>query len=444
MFTISRNIPARILPCCLVALIHIIIVAPACEAAPPLKRIVVLDIRAENDIGVENAGAIATKWLSDSISRISPDARVIPGARAAKLAGLRLPAGADDITPSAAVRLMKSIDSTHLLGGEIFLWKKKYGVTLRLIELPDTGRVRVERSWAESVDEIPKKIEELAALLFAPADKSKAVKKPAAKPRPDKNPAGIRLAGRNGPPPRAQALLGKHPEMVFVPGGEFLMGNDNDSDADNMPVDPSRREGVSRLALLAAEKPRHTRRVKAFLIDKYEVTNAEYKKFRSSHWFPPEKADHPVTGISWHDAGAYADWAGKRLPTEVEWEKAARGTDGRKWPWGDVFERDRCNLGSDTAPVGAYAGDKSPYGALDMAGNAQEWTASPFLAYPGNSSGNVAFDPEKKVVRGSYYGGNDFLARCSMRFCALPGEPGKKPEGLNYAYIGFRCAMDID
>lgn len=432
MLAISLNIPARFLSCCLVVLIHVIIVAPACEAAPPLKRIVVLDIRAENDIGVENAGTIATKWLSDSISRISPDVRVIPGARAARLAGLRLPASPDDITPSAAMKLMKSIDSTHLLGGEIFLWEKKYGVTLRLIELPNTGRVRVERSWAKSVDDIPEKIEELAALLFAPADKSGAVKKSAAKPRPGKS------------PPRAQALLGKHPEMVFVPGGGFPMGNDNDSDADNMPVDRLRREGVSRLALLATEKPRHTQRVKAFLIDKYEVTNAEYKKFRSSHWFPPEKADHPVTGISWHDAVAYADWAGKRLPTEAEWEKAARGTDGRKWPWGDVFERDRCNLGSDTAPVGAYAGDKSPYGALDMAGNAQEWTASPFLAYPGNSSGNVAFDAEKKVVRGSYYGGNDFLARCSMRFCALPGKPGEKPEGLNYAYIGFRCAMDID
>jgi iron(II)-dependent oxidoreductase len=415
-----------------------------CEAAPAPKRVVVLDIRVMNDIGVENADAIVTSWLVDSISRVAPNVRVIPGARAARLARLRLPAGAEDITPRAAVTLMKSIDSTHLLGGEIFLWENKYGVTLRLIRLPDTGRARVERAWADSVDSIPEKIEELAAALFAPGENKKARLNPPAKARPAKAAPEKRAPAKKNLSSRARALLGKHPEMVYVPDGEFQMGNDNDSDADNMPLDPLRREGVSRLALLAAEKPRHTRKVKAFLIDKYEVTNSEYKKFRSSHEFPFEKADHPVTGIGWHDAVAYAEWAGKRLPTEPEWEKAARGADGRKWPWGDIFERDRCNLGSDTAPVGGFPGDKSPYGVYDMAGNAQEWTASPFVAYPGASPENVAFDSAKKVVRGSYYGGNDFLARCSMRFCALPGEPGKKPEGLNYAYIGFRCVMDID
>jgi iron(II)-dependent oxidoreductase len=201
---------------------------------------------------------------------------------------------------------------------------------------------------------------------------------------------------------------------------------------------------VSRFILLAAEKPEQTDYVGPFLIDRYEVTNAEYKKFRSAHEFPPGKADHPVTGISWYDAQAYALWAGKRLPTEQEWEKAARGTDGRKWPWGNIFERGRCNLGAATAPGGSFTGDKSPYGVHDMAGNVQEWTSGDFIPYPGNASKEVGFDQKKKVVRGSYYGGNDFLARCSMRFCALPGAPGAKPEGRNYAYIGFRCAMDVD
>jgi formylglycine-generating enzyme required for sulfatase activity len=196
--------------------------------------------------------------------------------------------------------------------------------------------------------------------------------------------------------------------------------------------------------LLAAEKPEHRVRLGAFLIDKYEVTNAEFREFRSSHEFPPEKGAHPVTGISWHDARAYAEWAGKRLPTEAEWEKAARGVDGRKWPWGNIFKRNHCNLGAEAAPVGDFSGDKSPYGALDMAGNVQEWTASPFIPYPGNSSTSLEFDKTKMVVRGSYYGGNDFLARTSMRFCALPGKPGEKPNGMNYAYIGFRCAMDIE
>ncbi|RJP64323.1 MAG: hypothetical protein C4532_19550 [Candidatus Abyssobacteria bacterium SURF_17] len=232
--------------------------------------------------------------------------------------------------------------------------------------------------------------------------------------------------------------------MVYVPGGEFIMGNDNDSDADNIPADPSRREGIRRRLLLAAEKPEHSVRLEPFLIDRHEVTNAGYKKFRPDHDFPSGKENHPVTGISWHDAHAYAAWAGKRLPTEQEWEKAARGTDGRKWPWGNVFERGRANLGTGTAPVGSFTGDRSPYGACDMAGNVQEWTSSSFAPYPGNTSKEIQFDPSKKVVRGSYFGGNDFLARTSMRFCALPGPPGVKPQGENYSFIGFRCALDVD
>ena len=79
-----------------------------------------------------------------------------------------------------------------------------------------------------------------------------------------------------------------------------------------------------------------------------------------------------------------------------------------------------------------------------MAGNVQEWTSNDFAAYPGNQDNNINFDSKKKVVRGSYYGGNDFLARCSMRFCAFPGIPATKPEGENYKYIGFRCVMDVE
>ncbi|GAB4333202.1 MAG: hypothetical protein Kow0099_05060 [Candidatus Abyssubacteria bacterium] len=398
-------------------------------------RIVVANIRLENDIGVENAETIATQWLIDSIRRVAPHLRLIEAKEAAELARLTTPIAVDEISPSLASSLRKSISATHVLGGSIALWSEQYGVTLRLHTLAG-GPVRIERAWARNVNEIPTTIEKLAETIFSP-------------PRPDApgsntKPDIAKTASSNTIPVKAAKLLEKHPEMVFVPEGEFLMGNDNDSDADNMPVDPARRESTSRLLLLAAEKPEHKPFVNAFLIDKYEVTNADYKKFRPSHEFPQEKGNHPVTGISWHDASAYAKWAGKRLPTEQEWEKAARGADGRKWPWGNIFERGRCNLGSTTAPVGSFEGDKSPYGAYDMAGNVQEWTSSNFVAYPGNAATNLAFDPRKKVVRGSCYGGNDFLARCSMRFCALPGNPGISPKETNYRVIGFRCAMDID
>ncbi|UCD56843.1 MAG: SUMF1/EgtB/PvdO family nonheme iron enzyme, partial [Candidatus Hydrogenedentota bacterium] len=360
---------------------------------------------------------------------------VVVGGQAAESARL----SPKDSVPSVARAAATSIDPTHILDGYVFLWNQKYGLVLRLIELSNAGRIRVERVWAESSDDIPAKIEYLVRLLFSPPSRKESPQIPAAQ-----RTGGEPEMGESEVPPVAAWLLRKHPEMVYVPGGEFSMGNNDDSDADNMPVDPSRREGVSRFVLLAAEKPEHVVNVKPFLIDKYEVTNAEYKKFKPTHNFAPEKASHPVTGVSWYDAQAYAAWAGKRLPTEQEWEKAARGTDGRKWPWGNIFRRGQCNLGTGTAPVGSFEGDKSAYGAYDMAGNVQEWTSSNFTAYPKNTWKHVNFDARKKVVRGSYYGGNDFLARCSMRFCALPGAPGVEPQGENYAFIGFRCAMDVD
>jgi formylglycine-generating enzyme required for sulfatase activity len=153
------------------------------------------------------------------------------------------------------------------------------------------------------------------------------------------------------------------PEMVLIPAGEFLYGR-------------------KKKKVILPE----------FWIDKTPVTNAEYARFVADtghkppkHWkgkAPPKKiADHPVTYVSWPDARAYAKWAGKRLPTEKEWEKAARGSDGREYPWGDGFDPNRCNTKESgigkTTPVGKYSpqGD-SPYGCVDMAGNVQEWTAT--------------------------------------------------------------------
>jgi len=402
------------------------------------KKITVLNVRIENDIGVENASSIATEWLIGSIIRAAPDIRVVREREAAELARLRTPLSADALSPPVVRALRKSINSTHVLAAGVFLWNRKYGITLKLVDLSSPDVPRIERTWAESVDDIPARIEDMVFLLFSPRSGSAASER--AK-RPERRQPEAKEGAYSS---RVSALLEAHPEMVYVPGGKFVVGNNNDSDADNIPLDPSRREGVSRLVLLAAEKPEHTIHVKPFLIDRYEVTHAQYKKFRTNHEFPTEKADHPVTGISWYDAQAYALWAGKRLPTEQEWEKAARGDDRRKWPWGNVFERGRCNLGAGTAAAGSFKGDESPCGAYDMAGNVQEWTASDFLPYPGNTSKDVDFNPKKKVVRGSYFGGNDFLARCSMRFCALPGAPGVEPDGRNYAYIGFRCAMDAD
>jgi len=182
-------------------------------------------------------------------------------------------------------------------------------------------------------------------------------------------------------------------EMVRVPAGKFLYGEDEKQ----------------------VELPE-------FWIDRAPVTNAEYARFvaetghrRPEHWkgrTPPKKiADHPVTYVTWHDATAYAKWAGGRLPTEQEWEKAARGTDGRIYPWGDEPPNERrCNFGrnvGDTTPVGQYSpqGD-SPYGCVDMAGNVWEWTASE-SEYGGRVlCGGAFFTVDSDVRCGARAGGN--------------------------------------
>jgi formylglycine-generating enzyme required for sulfatase activity len=165
--------------------------------------------------------------------------------------------------------------------------------------------------------------------------------------------------------------------MVLVPAGEFTMGSPSD---DNWAEND--------------EQPQRVMFLPTFYIDQLEVSNLEYKRFiDATGWRPPPSwqegiyADGaefvPVTDVTWWDASAYAHWAGKRLPTEAEWEKAARGTDGRRFPWGAEFDPVLANNDKTLLPVGAKgSAGASPYGAVDMAGNVAEWTASVYAPYP--------------------------------------------------------------
>lgn len=216
--------------------------------------------------------------------------------------------------------------------------------------------------------------------------------------------------------------------MAFVPGGEFMMGSDSGDEY---------------------ARPAHQASVKPFYMDLTEVTNEDYKRFvdAAPHrappaWrngsFPEGQARYPVTGVDWEDASAYAKWAGKRLPTEEEWEFAARGTDGRMYPWGPRWSRARANAYNQTKgmrEVGAADG-KSPFGISDMAGNAWEWTASEAKAYPGGKEFQKS--PRKlMVIRGGYWGSNRQNASSIGRAAyGATGEPG------GYANTGIRCVMD--
>jgi len=228
--------------------------------------------------------------------------------------------------------------------------------------------------------------------------------------------------------------------MVYVPAGEFLMGS---TDADSYANDD--------------EKPQHTVYLDAFWIDKTEVTNAQFRECveagacqapasngsssRDSYYGDSSFDNYPVIYVNWNQAKAYCEWAGGRLPTEAEWEKAARGTDGRKCPWGNQDpDCDRANYGSDcvgeTSQVGNYPSGASPYGALDMAGNVWEWVADSYGdGYYAISPSNNPKGPDSggfKVLRGGSWVSSPDDVRAAHRDVYAPDDL--------YHDIGFRCS----
>jgi len=248
------------------------------------------------------------------------------------------------------------------------------------------------------------------------------------------------------PPPDAQAGdVWVNPkdgaEMVYVPAGEFLMGSaDGDKDAE------------------PDEKPQFRASLPDYWIDKHEVTVAQYRKYCQATGRKMPKApdwgwqgDHPVVNVTWDEAAVYAKWAGGRLPTEMEWEKAARGTEGRTYPWGNAWDEDKVAkyvmgipLGApsavatrSTTPVGSRPAGASPYGALDMAGNVYERCADWYdkKAYRRYAKGDLKppASGDRIVDRGGSWifgGPTDF--RCAHRML-------DEPDG-RVICVGFRCA----
>ena len=237
--------------------------------------------------------------------------------------------------------------------------------------------------------------------------------------------------------------------MILIPAGEFIMGSD-DVDASGK----SQEFGFNE-PLYLNEHPRRKVTLHAFYIDKYEVTNREFKKFlRDLGKYSDAQIDMlterlqmqqdnvPVRNITWFKADEYCRYYRKRLPTEAEWEKAARGTDGREYPWGNDWNAEYVNAGqgeSDLTPVGSYENGKSAYGVYDMAGNVMEWTADWYESYPGAEYQSPNYGKKRRVVRGGSWGGVGHYViphyfRVAYRFNFPPDQA--------FNDVGFRCAKD--
>ena len=213
--------------------------------------------------------------------------------------------------------------------------------------------------------------------------------------------------------------------MISIPGGEFLMGRDNGNQY---------------------EAPAHKVEVGPFFIDRYEVTNEDYDRFirqtrrnPPAHWRDGEyengEATLPVVNVTWLEASAYCQWAGKRLPLESEWEYAARGRENRLYPYGDEW-RPRFSNARETGldkpqAVGSYPDGISPFGVADMAGNVAEWTESEYRPYPGSSAKP---DDGNRIIRGGGFRVPAKEQTATDRFFDRPG--------ISYDYVGFRCARD--
>lgn len=219
-------------------------------------------------------------------------------------------------------------------------------------------------------------------------------------------------------------------DMLLIPEGDYSIGS-------SLERSPFANEG-----------PKQQIHLQSFHIEKYEVTNEDYKRFcdATGRGYPgyfqddkiPERlARRPVVMVSWIDADAYCRWAGRRLPTELEWEAAAAGASGRTWPWGDMWEpglaATRESGETEASEVGTHPGDVSSFGVYDMAGNVSEWTSDWYKPYSGNSRKEKEYGEQFKVLRGGSVKASKDFARSQFR--------ARLPDGFRSADLGFRCAV---
>ncbi len=224
------------------------------------------------------------------------------------------------------------------------------------------------------------------------------------------------------------SVLNKYPGMIYIPEGQTIIGS---------------LEGD------VLEQPLHPVKVGPFYISKFEVTNQDYSQFVEAnghrppfHWIdgraPIGKETHPVCWVSFEDAEAYCQWKDGRLPTEIEWERAAKGAELREYPWGNKYEQNLANTWEagreDSAPVGSYPFGASPFGIHDLSGNVFEWTSSFFKPYPGSNLRVEGAKGTHRVLRGGSWNFDSYYARNAHRMARPGGERSRS--------FGFRMVRD--
>ncbi len=261
-------------------------------------------------------------------------------------------------------------------------------------------------------------------------------------------------------------------DMALIPGGPFLMGVDKkvNRDTEKMSKRQQLRYAVSKEAF-HDEGPAHNVILDPYFLDKHEVSNKKYGEFMKATGHPApaywddhrrNKPQQPVSGVNWHDANAYCSWDNKRLPTEAEWEKAARGPEGFMYPWGNDLDPTKANFGRKqefTANIDAYPDGKSPYGIYNMAGNVFEWvqdwydpnyyktstvTVNPtgpkegvFLSATGTYVDRIATGKKRVIRGGSWYAPAQSVTN-THRFW---NDPMNNSYGVG---LGFRCARSVE
>lgn len=312
----------------------------------------------------------------------------------------------------------KLLGANQVLAGNLQHSEDRFEVTLRLIDVENHRFIGTAYETAPSMD---------TGRLFGEWGRT-AIRRVFGLSPEELPPPGEEESAETAEPAIPESILNKHPGMIYIPAGNVILGS--------MDGDPW-------------ERPPHDVFVNAFYINQYEVTNGEYARFVEEtghrpppHWpgglVPGGLENHPVMYVSFEDAEAYCEWAGGRLPTEAEWERAAKADTARAYPWGNEFDKDLANTWEagrgGSAPVGSYFRGGSPFGVEDLSGNAFEWVQGFFAPYPGSKFRSAQFDQHLRVLRGGSWTFNAYYARVSHRFARSGGERG--------ASYGIRPARD--